>query len=59
MTWPLDHDIGISTAYLSGWTEPWSMSTQEALSRHVSRLKILSSKGTNMNSDYTYCTLSA
>lgn len=50
----LDYDFKVSVAYLRGYMEPWNMSTENTLSRHVSRLKIWSKRG-KRDSENTYC----
>lgn len=42
---PLDYEFGVSIAYLRGNIEPWKISLEWTLSRHVSRLKTESKRG--------------
>ncbi len=49
----LDYNFGVSNAYQRMVIEPWNMSTEQELPRHVSRLKDWSKRRIN-DSENTY-----
>lgn len=49
----LDYNLGVSIVSQTGSIEPWNMFTEYTLLRHVSRLRIWSTKG-KIDSENTY-----